>query len=205
MLRRIVASGAMLCLSAVAAVGQVYLNIDRISVAVGAGTSAGSFNNSFDNGATIDKVIDAPSADALEYHDQATHIWWTAAQPDGELELHFDFGGVYDISMLHFWNYTAEDHDVDLIEFSFYDQGGKFVDALVIQPALGSAPGIGAQDIPLPAPLNIRYVTARLSGSNREVDFQNIGFTATVSKIPLDPDAPPLERGPGGPSILTTM
>ena len=50
-----------------------------------------------------------------------------------------------------------------------------------MSPALGSSPGIRAQDITLAAPLNVRYVTVFLSGSNRQVDFQNIGFTAEVS------------------------
>ena len=55
---------------------------------------------------------------------------------------------------------------------------------LAIQPALGSAPGILAQDIVLAAPLNIQFVTAFLSGTNRQVDFQNIGFTAEISTPP---------------------
>ncbi len=161
-----------------------YLNIDNISVAVGAGTSAGDFNNTFNNGATISKVIDAPTAVAEEFHDQATHIWFTADQAGGGLELRFDFNGRYDISTLHFWNYTSENYDVDNIDFTFFDAGNVQVGALSISPALGSSPGIRAQDILLPAPLNVRYVTAFLSGTNQQVDFQNIGFTAEVSAIP---------------------
>ncbi|MDH5575660.1 MAG: PEP-CTERM sorting domain-containing protein [Nitrospirota bacterium] len=48
-------------------------------------------------------------------------------------------------------------------------------------PALGSSPGIAAQDILLAAPLNVQFVTAFLTGSNGEVDFQNLGFTAELS------------------------
>jgi len=47
------------------AAAATYLNSSNITVAVGAGTSPGdfnnNFNNNFNNGATITKVIDAPS------------------------------------------------------------------------------------------------------------------------------------------------
>ena len=162
----------------------IYLNKDNITVAVGPGTSAGTFNNTFDNGATIEKVIDAPSASAPEFHNQATHIWFTAATVGGGLELLFDFQIAYDISTLHFWNYDGESFDVDNVDFTFFDATNTQVGTLSISPALGSSPAIFAQDIPLAAPLNVRYVTAFLSGSNRQVDFQNIGFTATVSVVP---------------------
>ncbi len=162
----------------------IYLNIDNISVAVGPGTSPGTFNNTFSGGQTIDKVIDAPSADAEEFHTQTTHIWFTAAQVGGGLELEFDLGIAYDISTLHFWNYTSEGFDVDNVDFTFFGPSGQQVGTLSVQPDLGTSPGITAQDIPLAAPLNVRRVTAFLTGSNREVDFQNIGFTAVVSQVP---------------------
>lgn len=169
----------------IASAAPTYLNIDNISVEVGAGTSAGSFNNTFDNNQTIDKVIDAPTADAVEFHNQTTHIWYTADEVGGGLELKFDFGVGYDITTLHFWNYTAEGFDVDDIEFTFFNPANTEVGMLSLQPLLGSSPGILAQDIALPAPLNVRFVTAFLSGSNREVDFQNLGFTAEVSAVPI--------------------
>lgn len=159
----------------------VYLNKDNISVAVGSGTSPGSFNNTFANGATIQKVIDAPSAAAAEFHNQQTHIWFTAATVGGGLELVFDFGRAYDIQTLHFWNYDGEGFDVDNVNFTFFSVSNQQVGTLSVQPALGSSPAIFAQDIQLAAPLNVRYVTAFLSGSNAQVDFQNIGFTAVVS------------------------
>lgn len=162
----------------------VYLNRDNISVLVGPGTSPGSFNNTFSGGATIEKVIDAPSAAAPEFHDQQTHIWYTASAPGGGLQLLFDFGIAYDISTLHFWNYDGESYDVDNVAFTFFDAANLEVGALGVAPALGSSPAIYAQDIPLAAPLNVRYVTAFLTGSNQQVDFQNIGFTATVSPVP---------------------
>jgi hypothetical protein len=176
------AVGACLSLGT-AAQGAIYLNKDLISVAVGAGTSPGTFNNTFTNspGLTIEKVIDAPSADAEEFHDQDTHIWFTADQVGGGLELVFDFNQEYDISTLHFWNYNGEAYDVDQIKFTFFNGANAFVGELDVFPALGSPGGITAEDIVLAAPLNVRYVTAFLTGTNREVDFQNIGFTAEVS------------------------
>jgi hypothetical protein len=164
-----------------AASGAVYLNKDLITVQVGPGTSAGSFNNTFNGGQTIAKVIDAPSADAEEFHTQTSHIWFTADQAGGGLELLFDFQQEYDISTLHFWNYTEEGFDVDNVAFTFFNGANVQIGSLSVSPALGSAPGIRAQDIALAAPINVRYVTAFLTGSNRQVDFQNIGFTAQVS------------------------
>jgi len=161
-----------------------YLNKDNITVAVGAGTSPGNFNNTFSGGQTIEKVIDAPTADAEEFHNQTTHIWHTANDDGGGLELEFDLGASYDIKTLHFWNYTSENYDVDNIDFTFFGPSGVQVGALSVQPELGTSPGITSQDIVLAAPLNVASVTAFLSGTNRQVDFQNIGFTAIVSEVP---------------------
>lgn len=171
-------------LASAAPAGALYLNAPTITVEVGPGTSPGSFNNTFDGGQTIDKVIDAPSADAEEFHNQTTHIWFTADEVGGGLELLFDFGEGYDIDTLHFWNYTSESYDVDNIDFSFFDPSNTFLASLSIEPDLGSSPGIRAQDILLAAPLNVRFVTAFLTGSNRQVDFQNIGFSGEESVIP---------------------
>ena len=160
----------------------VYLNEALIDVSVGAGTTATTSNNTFNNGQTINKVIDAPSAIAEEFHNQTTHIWYSG----GGLELLFDFKQEYDISTLHFWNYTGEGFDVDNIDFTFFNASSTQVGTLSIQPLLGSSPGIRAQDINLAAPLNVEFVTAFLTGSNGQVDFQNIGFTAEVS-VPAVP------------------
>ena len=155
----------------------IYLNTDNISVQVGAGTTATTSTNTFNSGATIDKVIDAPTAASSEIHSQSTHIWFSG----GGLELLFDFGQQYDLTTLHFWNYNGESFDVDNIDFTFFDDGNNQVGMLSILPDLGTTPNIFAQDIPLVAPLNVQFVTAFLTGSNDQVDFQNIGFTATLS------------------------
>lgn len=187
----------------------IYLNNTNITVSVGPGTSPGTFNNTFDFGQTIEKVIDAPSADAEEIHSQITHIWFTADEIGGGLELLFDFGQEYDLTTLHFWNYTAEAFDVDHIAFTFFNQSNDQVGAVEVIPDLGSSPGILAQDIVLAAPINVQFVTAFLTGDNGEVDFQNIGFTAEVS-APIDcttnPDrpecAPAAVPEPGSLSLL---
>ncbi len=172
-------------ISSIANSAPIYLNNQNINVTVGAGTSAGSFNNTFSGGNTIEKVIDALSADTEEFHNQTTHIWFTAGQIGGGLELKFDFNQQYDITSLHMWNYTSEGFDVDNIDFTFFDNSNVQVGALSIAPELGSSPGIKAEDILLTAPLNVKSVTAFLTGSNGQVDFQNIGFTAEVSQVPL--------------------
>ncbi len=168
---------------------QIYLNKDNISVSVGEGTSPGTFNNTFKGEQTVEKVIDAPSADAEEFHNQNTHIWFKAEAEGGGLELIFDFGISYNITTLHFWNYTGEGYDVDEIEFTFYDSVGTVIGTITVEPATGSSPGIRAEDIPLVSPLNTRWVRAFLTGNNRQVDFQNMGFSAEVADPALDPDA----------------
>ena len=191
MQKQILIAAVLASAATTAQAAPVYLKGPEISVSVGAGTSAGTFNNTFMNGNTIDKVIDAPSADAEEFHNQNTHIWFTADQIGGGLELLFDFNQEYDISTLHFWNYTGEGYDVDNIDFTFFNSANVQVGNLSITPDLGSSPGIKAQDIVLAAPLNVQFVSAFLTGSNREVDFQNIGFTAEVS-TPVEPPSSPV-------------
>ncbi len=191
-MRDLLVPGLLACVAISAASdagASVYLNKDLITVAVGPGTSPGTFNNTFNNGQTIEKVIDAPTAASSEIHSQTTHIWFTADAVGGGLELLFDFKIEYDISTLHFWNYDSESFDVDNVDFTFFNGANVQVGALSVMPALGASPAIFAQDIVLAAPLNVRYVTAFLSGTNRQVDFQNIGFTANVSK-PVTPAIP---------------
>lgn len=75
-------------------------------------------------------------------------------------------------------------------------------------PALGSAPGIKAEDIPLAAPLNVEFVTAFLTGTNGQVDFQNIGFTAEEStpQPPSQVPAPsPIPLPAGLPLMLSGL
>ena len=178
----------------------IYLNNQNINVTVGAGTSTGTFNNTFSGENTIGKVTDAPSAEAEEFHNQTTHIWFTADQTGGGLELEFDFNQEYDITTLHFWNYTGENFDVDNIDFTFFNSSNEQVGMVSVLPELGSSPGIQAEDILLEAPLNVQFVTAALTGNNGQVDFQNIGFTAELSQT-SSPSTPSVPSVPSLPAI----
>lgn len=166
----------------------VYLNTKLISVKVGPQTGKGTSNNTLSRGFGIEKVIDAPTADSPEFHNQDTHIWYTFENKKHGLELIFNFNVSYDITDLHFWNYISEDYDVDRIVFTFFDSVGTQIGKKVLTPKTGSSPGIMAENYVLQSPLNTRMVSALLTGSNGQVDFQNIGFTALISDSTKDPD-----------------
>jgi len=173
----------------------IYLNSTNISVSVGSGTTSATSNNTFGSGGnqfTIEKVIDAATATSLELHNQSTHIWYSGGGPGAGLELLFDFGQQYDLETLHFWNFFGETFDVDNIEFSFFDENSTSVGSLSIAPELGDFPSIAAQDIDLAAPLNVQFVTAFLTSTNQQIDFQNIGFTASLStdRCTINPSDP---------------
>lgn len=160
----------------------VYLNDQNISVTLGASMSA----EPFENRSAVDSlasIIDAPSADASEFHTQSTHVWDAV----GPLELDFDLQHNYDLTTLHFWNYFTETYDVDTIDLLFYDSSNTLITSqLGITPALGG-PGssdsipIEAQDIAIVSGAqNVRFVNAVLTGTNGDVDFNNLGFTADL-------------------------
>lgn len=98
---------------------------------------------------------------------------------------------------------------MDDIQFTFFDGSNTQVGGLGVTPALGSSPNIFAEDIVLSAPLNVRYVTAVLSGSNGEIDFQNMGFTASLStdRCEIDPNDPVCfqEEVPVPPTLLLLL
>ncbi len=158
---------------------EIYLNDSLITVDLIEGQAA----EPFENRSTVDSlasVIDAQTAQTLEDHTQSTHVWVKG----GSLGLRFDFQTEYDLRTIHFWNYFSEDFDVDNIDFKFFNNDNELVGTLEgIQPRLGGSGGnpISAEDIQLPAPANVRYLEATLSGTNGEVDFNNIGFTAVKS------------------------
>jgi len=158
---------------------QVYLNDQNISVALGASMDPEPFAN-HTTAEGLMRLIDAPAADAPEDHTQSTHVWVSG----GHLELDFDLAVEYDLQSLHIWNYFGEGFDVDNIDFLFYDAKGAPVGSLLgVEPALGGAGGnpIFAEDIPLSFPSKVRFVNATLTGSNGEVDLNNIGFTGESS------------------------
>ncbi|MGH1429411.1 MAG: Ig-like domain-containing protein, partial [Arenicella sp.] len=162
----------------------VYLNQENITVSLGENMAAEPFENRF-AAESLASVIDAPSAEASENHNQVTHVWVSG----GPLELVFDFQQEYDLIDLHFWNYFSEDFDVDNVDFTFFDGANNPVGELLgVEPQLGSNPlntqnPIFAETTPLSFSSNIRYVRATLTGTNGEVDFNNIGFTGRLSSF----------------------
>lgn len=146
----------------------IYLNDQNISVSLVSPDSL--------TGGMIGNVIDAESSTSSDAHTQSTHVW----RSDASVELLFDLQVEYDIEKLHFWNYTSEDFDVDDAVFTFLDINNFEVGSFSLSPELGTH-SIFSQDSLLENMRSIRYVSAFISGSNGEVDFQNIGFTGTIS------------------------
>ncbi len=186
---------AGLCLAGAAEAAPIYLNSANISVALGPGMAAEPFANRT-AAASLASIIDAPTAVAGELHNQSTHVWVSG----GTLDLRFDFGVEYDLSDLHFWNYHSESYDVDNIAFTFFNAANVQVGALNAQPLLGGSGGsdanpIFAENYALNFPSNVRFVTAVLTGSNDQVDFNNIGFTAELSDPDPDPVPEPAMMG----------
>lgn len=175
----------------------LYLNNQNISVALGASMPAEPFANR-STADSLASIIDAPSADAPENHSQSTHVWVSG----GALELDFDFGMEYDLKEFHFWNYFGEGFDVDNINLKFFDSSNSLVGSLNVTPQLGGGGHnpIFAENFALSLS-RVQFVNAVLTGSNNQVDFNNIGFSATVAtldhfltyKMKLRKDAPPFQ------------
>lgn len=189
---------AMACLAgmvAAPAVGHaasVYLNDQNMTVALGPGMPANPFANR-GTAESLASIIDAPSALAFEKHNQSTHVWVSG----GPLALRFDLGDEYNLSTFHFWNYHTEGFDVDNIDLTFFDAANQLVGSLLgVAPALGgSSPSdateIFAENAVLSFPAKVRYVDAVLTGSNGQVDFNNMGFTGILtSSVPTPGQVP---------------
>jgi hypothetical protein len=103
----------------------------------------------------------------------------------------------FNLSDVHFWNYHSEGFDVDDISFEFFNAANVSVGTLAFSPLLGNNTGsdatlIFAESYALAFPSNVQFVTAVLSGTNNQVDFNNIGFTAQLSNPDPDPDPDPV-------------
>lgn len=98
----------------------------------------------------------------------------------------FDFEVEYSLREVYFWNYFAEQFDVDEIDLSFYDLAGTLTGTAILQPRLGqNANGVNGNDIvaetiPLAAVYTASRVVALLTGTNGQIDFQNFVFRATT-------------------------
>lgn len=174
---------SLLLLSLVATTcrADIFLNAPTIDVSLGASMSAEPFVNRT-TAQSLASIIDAPTAGSSEFHRQSTHIW-VSGKP---LEIEFNLKSDYDLKTFHFWNYHGETWDVDDIDLRFYDASRNLVGSLLnIAPALGNATGfdstpIFAQNFAINFS-DVRYVNATLSGSNGEIDFNNIGFSGVVA------------------------
>ena len=169
------------CCTAVQAqdLDEVYLNFSNTSVMLG--DLHNGDREPFANRTTLDSLIsltDAPSADAEEFHRQSTHVWISG----GMLEVVFEFDIDCDLTQFHFWNYHSESFDVDDVDLVFLDSDMNTIGTMEdISPALGNDTGSDstptlAEDFALDFD-GVRYVRATLSGTNSQVDFNNIGFT----------------------------
>lgn len=152
-----------------------YLNNLNMTVEVGAGTSADPFEN-VSTAQSLANIIDAPSADAIEDHNQSSHVWVTGET----LNLVFELNTDYDLTEMHLWNYYTETYDVDDIDLRFLDADENLISEILnIAPSVGTNP-TSAEDITISAS-GVRYIQAALTGSNGQVDFNNLGFTATAT------------------------
>ena len=178
----------------------VYLNDDAgITLSVGAASVGGFVNVS--ESQSLANVIDLDSANAPDFHSQTSHVWWSG----GPLELIFNLQNEYNLTTLHFWNYFTEGFDVDNIALAFFDSSNTNVGSLNVAPALGG-PGtpnemIVPQDIVLGAPANVQFVSALFTGTNNQIDFNNMGFTGELSSPGPGPGPSPVP-GPGALTLL---
>lgn len=169
---------------------QIYLNDDAgVTVEVGPNSSGAFVNVSVAQ--SLANIINLDADTDAEVHTQSSHIWWNP----GPLELLFDLGEEYRLSALHLWNYTGETYDVDTIDIDLRDASGTLVGNVNLEPALGTSgtggngvTGILAQDIALSLQLRVRYLTVTVAGSNGQVDFNNMGFTAIPCYASEDSD-----------------
>jgi hypothetical protein len=136
---------------------------------------------------SLDNIIDCLDPTMGEAHTKASHVWWNP----GPLELLFSFGQdgdaeSYDISSILFWNYFGEDFDVDSIDFEFFSRNGVSLGTFFFNPRLGAnaaavnANDIVAEQVNLPMVISaVTNVTALLSSTNGQLDFQNFVFLGT--------------------------
>lgn len=185
MLARFVGAIVFGCLISVSGVGlsqSVFLNDTNSSVELGETMDAEPFANR-STADSLASVIDLPTADATELHNQSTHVWVSG----GQLELVFDFGAEYDLESFHLWNYVTEFYDIDRVDLEFFNDSMVSVGSFdVIDPVLGNEEGseffpIVGESIAVGTPKNVRFVKAVFSGTNNQVDFNNAGFTGQLS------------------------
>ncbi len=155
----------------------LYLNDTNISVTLGNTMPAEPFMSRSTTD-SLASIIDAESATSSERYIQGkTNVTLSNAS----LELDFDLGISHElITHFHFWNFNGETFDVDQISLNFSDQNNSLINStpIVLTPTFAPpGPLIFAEDFDISVS-DARYVNALLTGTNGQVSFLNIGFTA---------------------------
>jgi len=154
----------------------VYLNSQQIVLSLGANVAAEPFVN-LSTAESLINAIDASSASSMERYTEESNIQVSGAG----LELVFDLGREYDLETIHFWNYFIEESDVDNIDFRFFNANNQSVGQLLgVEPSIGAGDPITSEDIAVSFQSNVRFIRAIFTADNGEVDFNNIGFTASL-------------------------
>lgn len=125
---------------------------------------------------SLASVIDAASPTVFDRHTTSSHVW-----AEGETIFYFDLQADYELNAIHFWNFNEEGFDVDAIQFLFYDSSETLISQISVEPQIGFE-DILAEDFAVDVD-NVRYVRAILTGSNGQVEFQNIGFSGEREDI----------------------
>lgn len=155
----------------------LYLNQTNMTVTTPSATSNPFLGMSWEEG--LRRLIDAPSAEALEYHDVTTHVHVF----DSRITFEFDFGRELTLESIHFWNFHTDDLDVDNVFGALRDGDRNELRLVSFLPRSG---GVAHSDItPIAAETfvyhqtGVRYVTLQLRNDNQAfgLDLQNIGFT----------------------------
>lgn len=190
---------ALCCVGPLPAAASTYLNDDAgVTAQLGASMGTNVFQNVSDS-QSLANMIDLDSPGQSDLHSQSSHVYYVdSATP---LEVDFDLGAEYDLVTLHFWNYWLETYSTDLIDFILGDGQGQQVAAPSFVPDEGV--NTGESIAPAHSPFaygGVRYVNARFSGTNGNVDFNNIGWTGSLSAatpVPLPPTGWALLAGLG--------
>ncbi len=156
----------------------LYLNGANMTVTVPAATFNPFMGMSFEEG--LRRIIDAPSADAAEYHDVSTHVFVFGDR----ITLRFDFGREVDLQAVHFWNYHTDYASVDTVLAALRNDAGEELRLVNFDPRPGGlqhsdATPIYAESFPM-LQSHVRTVTLLMRSDDYDLalDFQNIGFTA---------------------------
>lgn len=120
------------------------------------------------------KMINKSTALEFDRHFNSTHVY----HDGGDIVARIDLNAVYNLSQLHFWNYTEEAYDADTVTIDFYDIDDQVISQKIFSPQLGFE-NILAEDLSISVN-GVSYLRLTLSGSNSQTEFMNIGFTGVL-------------------------